>query len=64
MTNKSEMKSPVANELRSMGFVPVPRLWVTHGQMDMIRKMADIHADVISEVRDRHRKMSEDECQN
>lgn len=60
MTNNADLKSPVAQELRSMGFIPIPRLWVTQDQLSVIFKMAEGHRDVINEVRAKHRKRRED----
>ena len=60
MTNNADLKSPVAEELRSMGFVPIPRLWVTQDQLSVIYRMAEGHRDIINEVRAKHRNRRND----
>lgn len=64
MTNNADLKSPVAEELRSMGFVPIPRLWVTQDQLSVIYRMAEGHRDIINEVRAKHRNRRNDPWQD
>ena len=51
MTKGSELKSPAAKALREAGFVPLPRLWVTPDQMEVIVKMAEGNRDVVNDIR-------------
>ena len=51
MSNGSELKSPAAKALREAGFVPLPRLWVTPDQLEVIKRMAEENSDVVNEIR-------------
>ena len=51
MSNGNELKSPGAKALREAGFVPLPRLWVTLGQLEKIKRMAEENSDVVNEIR-------------
>ena len=51
MSNGSELKSPAAKALRAAGFEPLPRLWVTRDQMEVIVKLAEQNRDVVNEIR-------------
>lgn len=55
MSNGSEIKSRSAQRLRQLGFVPLPRWWVTPDQLEVIRRMAHGHQDTINEVRAEYR---------
>lgn len=43
--------SRVAERLRAMGYAPVPRLWVTSEELELILYMAKKHEAVVSDVR-------------
>lgn len=51
MTNGSELKSPAAMALRSAGFLPLPRWWVTKEQMELIAWMVKQNGDVVNQIR-------------
>lgn len=51
MSNGSELKFPAAKALRAAGYVPLPRLWVTQEQMDLIAWMARQNADAVNAIR-------------
>ena len=51
ISNGSELKSPAAKALREAGFLPLPRLWVTQDQMEVIKRMAEGNRDVVNEIR-------------
>ena len=59
----NNLKSPVANELRARGFIPLPRLWVTQDQLSVIFRMAEGHQEIINEVRAKHRNRRDEPWQ-
>ena len=40
-----------SDRLRAAGYVPLPRLWVTQDDMDVIMWMARKHADAVNAIR-------------
>lgn len=56
MSHGSELKSPAAEELRRMGYRPLPRWWVLQDELEAIERMASKHRLVVKEVREKHRK--------
>lgn len=51
MVNNRDLKSPAAKALREAGYLPLPRLWVTPDQMQVIVRMAEGNKDVVNEIR-------------
>lgn len=51
MSNGSELKSRSAKALRKAGFVPLPRLWVTYDQLEVIKRIAEGNRDVVNDIR-------------
>jgi len=47
--------------LRAAGFVPLPRLWVTVEELDVIRKVAFRHESRINEIRRQVRESEADD---
>jgi hypothetical protein len=43
--------SKVAERLRAMGYTPLPRLWVTNEELELILHMAKRHGAVVNGVR-------------
>ena len=65
MSNGSELKSKAAKALRSAGFLPLPRLWVTQDQMEVIKRMAEGNREVVNEIRAKAKRQIDDaNCQN
>lgn len=56
MSNGSELKGPAAKALRKAGFIPLPRLWVTQDQMEVIKRIAEGNKDVVNEIRAKARR--------
>lgn len=44
-------KSPIATALREAGYQPLPRLWVTAEQMDLILWMVKQNQDDVNRIR-------------
>lgn len=40
-----------SDRLRAAGYVPLPRLWVTQDELDVIMWMARKHADAVNAIR-------------
>jgi hypothetical protein len=51
MSNGSELKSAGAQALRAAGYIPLPRLWVTQDQLDLIIYMAKQNEDEVNRIR-------------
>lgn len=51
MGNGSELKSRGAMALRAAGYLPLPRLWVTQEQMELVQYMARQNADAVNKIR-------------
>lgn len=51
MSNGSELKSKAAMALRAAGYYPLPRLWVTEEQLDLIVYMAKQNEAEINRIR-------------
>jgi hypothetical protein len=51
MTNASELKSPGAKALREAGYFPLPRMWVTKRQLDVIMSIARQNEDEVNRIR-------------
>jgi coproporphyrinogen III oxidase-like Fe-S oxidoreductase len=51
MSNGSELKSKAAIALRAAGYFPLPRLWVTNEQMDLIVYMAKQNEAEVNRIR-------------
>ena len=60
MSRNSELKSPSADALRKAGFLPLPRLWVTQDQMEVIKRIAEGNRDVVNEIRAKARRGEHD----
>ena len=56
MSHGSELKGRSAQALRQAGFLPLPRLWVTPDQMEVIVRIAESNKDVVNEIRAQARK--------
>lgn len=56
MSNGGELKSRSAKALRAAGFLPLPRLWVTQDQMEVIVRIAEGNRDVVNEIRAKARR--------
>lgn len=52
MTNSRSI-GPTAEALRKAGFIPVPRVWVTREDLEMILWMAKKHEPAVNEIRAR-----------
>lgn len=51
MSNGNELKSAGAMALRAAGFLPLPRLWVTKQDMELIQYMAKKHEAEVNRIR-------------
>lgn len=51
MSNGSELKSKGALALRAAGYFPLPRLWVTQEQLDLIVYMAKQNEAEVNRIR-------------
>lgn len=51
MSNGSELKSRAAQALRAAGYMPLPRLWVTAEQMELVRYMARQNEAEVNRIR-------------
>lgn len=51
MSHGSELKSPGAQALRAAGYKPLPRLWVTQEQMDLVQWWASQNAAEVNRIR-------------
>lgn len=51
MTSGSELKSKAAMALRAAGYMPCPRLWLTHEQMDLLYYMAEQNSADVNRIR-------------
>jgi coproporphyrinogen III oxidase-like Fe-S oxidoreductase len=51
VSNGSELKSKAAMALRAAGYFPLPRLWVTNEQMDLIVYMAKQNEAEVNRIR-------------
>jgi hypothetical protein len=51
MSNGSELKSKAAMALRAAGYYPLPRLWVTNEQMELIVYLAKQNQDEVNRIR-------------
>lgn len=51
MSNGSELKSPGAMALRAAGYAPLPRLWVTQEQMELVRWWAEQNKAEVNRIR-------------
>lgn len=51
MTNGSELKGKSAKALRAAGYIPLPRLWVTREQMELVSYMAHQNNEDIKRIR-------------
>jgi len=60
MSNGGELKSKAAKALRQSGFIPLPRLWVTQDQMDVIKRMAEGNREVVNEIRAKAKRQIDD----
>ena len=52
MGNGSELKSPGARALRSAGYKPCPRYWLTQEQLDLVEYMAKQNSAEINRIRE------------
>lgn len=53
---KRDQNSPLAQELRGRGYLPLPRLWVRSADMDVIKRITDLRAEEVNAVRSELRK--------
>lgn len=60
MSNGGELKSKAAKALRKAGFIPLPRLWVTQDQMEIIKRMAEGNREVVNEIRAKAKRQIDD----
>ncbi len=51
MVKKSIKDNPTARILRAAGYRPLPRLWVTEDEFQLVRYMARQHFDAINALR-------------
>lgn len=52
MSRAPKQEGRAARALRAAGYSPLPRLWVTEDQMDVILRIAKGNVDEISRIRD------------
>lgn len=57
---KSMDDSPMSVALRSAGYVPLPRLWVTQEQLDLIYYMARQNTEHVNAIRVQSRNSDAD----
>lgn len=51
--------SPVAQQLRGMGLIPLPRWWVTPTEADIISRIAKHHLPTVMSVKEKIRMEQE-----
>jgi hypothetical protein len=51
MSHGSELKSRSAQALRTAGYKPCPRWWLTQEQMDLVEYMAKQNQDEVNRIR-------------
>lgn len=56
MTDDHKSYSPVAQKLRSMGFVPLPRWWVTPEELEIISRITKRHLPVVMATKEQIRQ--------
>jgi hypothetical protein len=61
MSNGGELKGRSAKALRAAGYIPLPRLWVTQDQMEVIKRIAEGNRDAVNEIRAKARKGETDD---
>ena len=55
MTADHKSHSPVAQQLRGMGLIPLPRWWVTPTEADIISRIAKHHLPAVMAVKEQIR---------
>jgi hypothetical protein len=60
MSNGGELKNKAAKALRQAGFIPLPRLWVTQDQMEVVKRMAEGNREVVNEIRAKAKRQIDD----
>ena len=59
MSNEHKPSSPVAQQLRGMGLIPLPRWWVTPTEADIISRIAKYHLPTVMSVKEKIRMEQE-----
>jgi hypothetical protein len=63
MTADHKPSSPIAQKLREMGLVPLPRWWVTPEELEIILRIAKHHLPTVLKVKEGIRMEQElEEC--
>lgn len=62
MSDRIQPKGVAATALRAAGYMPLPRLWVTSEQMDLIQYMTRQNADEVNRIR--HEALQKEEAWN
>ena len=55
LESKGKSVSPYGREMMRLGFVRIPKCWLTENQREAIQNMAKRHVDIVNEVRDNFR---------
>jgi hypothetical protein len=55
MSDDHKSHSPVAQQLRGMGLIPLPRWWVTPTEADIISRIAKHHLPTVMAVKEKIR---------
>jgi hypothetical protein len=56
MTADHKSHSPVAQQLRGIGLIPLPRWWVTPTEADIISRIAKHHLPVVMKIKEQIRQ--------
>jgi hypothetical protein len=59
MSNEHKPSSPIAQKLRGMGLIPLPRWWVTPTEADIISRIAKHHLPTVMSVKEKIRMEQE-----
>jgi hypothetical protein len=59
MSDDHKSYSPIAQKLRGMGFVPMPRWWVTPEELEIISRITKHHMPTIMRVKEEIRMEEE-----
>ena len=56
MTDDHKTFSPVGKKLREMGFVPMPRWWVTPEELEIIGRITKKHLPTVLKIKEQIRQ--------
>jgi hypothetical protein len=56
MSDEHKSYNPIANKLREMGLVPMPRWWVTPVELEIISRITKTHLPTVLKVKEEIRQ--------